>query len=103
MQKNVGIPEIDKELMRWLARPEVIKILQYLSAMEDYDKRVMDISIELNILQSTVTKMIIYFKKRGIVRESKCGQSAYLAPDRLKVNMLLDALEILLKFENMEN
>ena len=94
---------IDKELMFWLAKPETLRVIQYLSITEDYRKRVVDISIELNILQSTVTKMMIYFKKRGFVEGNKFENSVYLAPNRTKIHRLAQALEILVDIDDWDD
>lgn len=97
MKKNDLTPLVDKELMLWLSKPEAIKILQYLSLMEDFDKRVTDITLELNLLQSSVTKMILLLKNKGIVTEKINGRSAYLAPNRKKIFLLLNVIEAIAK------
>ena len=94
---------LDKELMFWLAKPETLLVMQCLVANDEYSLRVVDISLKKNILQSTVTKMMIYFKKNGFVRENRCGNSIYLAANRPKMIKLIKALDILTNTDDWDD
>ena len=91
---------MNKDLLLFLSKPEAKPILEYLFKVEDYRKRVTDMSIEMNILQSTISKMVIVLKERKIVEESISGRSAYLKPHKAKV---LELLNIIDKLENLDD